>query len=301
MHPDVASVQFVGRQIELSALNHALADHATSGAVLCGPPGVGKTALMTEFVSRCEADSGVAVVRVNATRGLSDVPLGAMVAHLGHVEDCAGSEIAALATALFDHLRTSCSGRTMVLSVDDCHLLDAHSAALVASLARAAGPFVVMTLRSGERQPEDISALSRALPLLRMDLDPLSRRDCIDLARRVLDATLDDETLDELWRTSGGNPLFVVEILRGAVAARSLVRGPDGNWTAKGPISDSPRMVETIGQRLLCLEEREKDLCACVTPFRSTHWSPPCRMWRWNTSRRVACYAPVPKPTAART
>lgn len=67
----------VGRAEELALLRTALGA-ATSGAVLSGPAGVGKTRLAAELAAAAEAQ-GWRVVRAAATRSMSTIAFGAVL------------------------------------------------------------------------------------------------------------------------------------------------------------------------------------------------------------------------------
>ena len=73
-------------------------------------------------------------------------------------------------------------GRRLVLCVDDGHLLDDASAALVHQLVAAGEAFAVVTLRSGEPVPDAVRALWKdelcelvSSATLRADVDGWSR------------------------------------------------------------------------------------------------------------------------------
>src|SRR5262245_15300894 len=103
--------RLVGRQYPLEVIER----HAGGGGgiVLCGPPGVGKTRLAREALSRLSG-CGRPVVWVAATRATSAIPFGA-VSHLLPTDG--------------RHLPEFPHG--MVVAVDDAHLLDDASAAVI--------------------------------------------------------------------------------------------------------------------------------------------------------------------------
>src|SRR5207249_1531820 len=65
-------------------------------------------------------------------------------------------------------------GRPVVLAVDDAHLLDEASAALVHRLAVQGTAVVVVAVRNGERVPDAIAALWKDGPMRRLDIPLLS-------------------------------------------------------------------------------------------------------------------------------
>jgi hypothetical protein len=76
----VAEWPLVGRASELKRLDGLLAD-GSGGAVLAGPPGVGKTRLGIEALALAAA-RGRFPLRITATQTASALPFGAFAAHL---------------------------------------------------------------------------------------------------------------------------------------------------------------------------------------------------------------------------
>jgi len=72
---------FTGREAELRLVGEALADGSTSGVVIAGPAGVGKTRLAAE-AAELAAAQGCAVAWVRASRSARSIPLGAFAALL---------------------------------------------------------------------------------------------------------------------------------------------------------------------------------------------------------------------------
>src|SRR4029453_16755037 len=71
----------VGRERELALVGEALGRSRSSGIVIAGPAGVGKTRLAEELIGLAES-SGFAVVWVLATRAARAVPFGAFASVL---------------------------------------------------------------------------------------------------------------------------------------------------------------------------------------------------------------------------
>ena len=134
------------------------------GAVLIGPAGVGKTTLAREAAERLGSDFG-RIDWIRATASGAAVPFAAFerlldVPQLGKT----ASVLRAARESLGD-------GRLLV--VDDAHLLDSLSAALVYQLAvsRAVRMLVTATIDRA-RMPPEIAALWRDGLLTRIDLSP---------------------------------------------------------------------------------------------------------------------------------
>ncbi|BBX15347.1 ATPase AAA [Mycolicibacterium duvalii] len=146
---------------------------AGTGAALIGPVGVGKTTLAEHVVERVAPDFGrVDWVRATVTR--APVPFAAF-AHLFAVPE-SGSTAAVLRAAR-ERL-----GDARLLVVDDAHLLDPLSAALVYQLAvgRSVTPVLTVSTDSAHHTPTlpaEIAALWQDGLVARVDLHPAGQED----------------------------------------------------------------------------------------------------------------------------
>ena len=205
--------------------------------VLSGAAGMGKSTLLDQLAT--EAAKAV-VLRVRGDAGGLDVPLqpildaladaplsgpGALLAPL--LRPAAGStaaralevshDRAVLADAVGHVVTQLGGGRPVLMLVDDGHLLDPASAALLQHLCRPASrlPLLVVVAARPGVGPE-------WSPAARHELAPLTLEDVGRLAG--------PDRAEELWQRSGGHPLFVSELLR-----------------AEGPLADD--VVAAIAQR----------------------------------------------------
>lgn len=135
-----------------------------SGAALIGPAGVGKTWLLRRAAERLASDfPRVDWVRATATR--TAIPFAA-VEHLVDVPDT--GKTAAVLRAARNRL-----GDGRLLVVDDAHLLDPLSAALIYQLAVGATVRILLSASvSANPVPAEVSALWRDGMLSRIDLEP---------------------------------------------------------------------------------------------------------------------------------
>ena len=143
----------IGRSKELAFLRAAIVERG--GAVVGRVAGVGKTRLAREASSVLE---GWHVRWATATRAASDLPLGG-VAGLGLADegtDLAGGTSFRGRTGLLSRLTTTlierADGRHALVVIDDAHLLDELSAALVYHLATSgAAAALLSTPGMGDR------------------------------------------------------------------------------------------------------------------------------------------------------
>ena len=111
---------------------------------------MGKTRLIRELASAA-AREGHPVETVAGMAGAASIPLGAF-AHLLPEIDAAADRLQLL-RRLSETLRGRGGGARPVLAVDDAHLLDDASAALVLELVRNDGPFLLVGVRAGAMRP----------------------------------------------------------------------------------------------------------------------------------------------------
>lgn len=175
-----------------------------SGVVLIGPAGVGKSTL-----ARAAADRlGAAYPRVDwitATAPLAAVPFAA-VSRLFEVPDTGKT-----ADVLRSARETLGDGRLLV--VDDAHLLDALSAALVYQLAVSGAATLIVTVAPNGTMADGVSALWDDGLVERIDLQPPGHDDS-RLAARVdaFVAGLPDAARHVLEYLAVDDPLAVEEL-----------------------------------------------------------------------------------------
>jgi DNA-binding CsgD family transcriptional regulator len=235
----------VGRQAEVAALAAVIGD-ARTGAVLAGAAGVGKTRLAREALVRAEA-AGWEVEWLVATRAAASIPFGA-VSHLLPSERLGDDRLDTLrrAAAL---LAERGRGRLLILGVDDAHLLDDASAALVHQVALRGLAIVVATVRTGEPAPDSVVALWKDGLARRLDLAALAPEATAELLGRALGGQVDGVTRQEVLRVTQGNPMYLRELVLGGLETGAL-RQVDGVWRWKGGLAGVTRLAELVGARL---------------------------------------------------
>ncbi|HEY2214158.1 MAG TPA: AAA family ATPase, partial [Acidimicrobiales bacterium] len=265
----------VGRTEELAYLAQVIADPTSVGMVVAGGAGVGKTRLVREAGSAAE-ENGCHVEVVTATESARPLPFGAFSRQLP--SDMGSVDRIDLLAVIGRHLASRAEGRPMVLVVDDVHLLDDLSAALVHHVATAELATVLLTLRSGEVSPDATTALHRNGVVTRMELQPVSRSEFNALVEAALGGPAELATLEQMWNLTEGNVLFARELIGDVLASGSL-HVAHGLWRWDGGLGSATRLRETVSGRLGALDDGARsvlDLLAVGEPLSSSvlaRWS----------------------------
>ena len=204
-----------GREAEMEVLRQAWAE-AAGGAgrtvFLAGEPGVGKTRLAAELAGEVDA-TGAAVLVGGCPAGGAE-PYHPLVEALGALPT-AERDRAALLDALAGAVVARARRAPLLLVLDDLHRADRSTLLAVRRLVEvgAESPLlIVATYRD--------TAIDRSHPLTELLSAVLTRPG----ARRVQVESLSSEAVVEmvgdtelgrrLWRESGGNPVWVAQLLR---------------------------------------------------------------------------------------
>ncbi|MDQ3107024.1 MAG: AAA family ATPase, partial [Actinomycetota bacterium] len=249
----------IGRRNELARIAEILGRTEVRGIVLAGTSGVGKTRLGDECLRLADA-AGFSTARVSATRAAASIPLGALAPLLPNLDASVGADLLSRAAAA---LGERAAGRPLLILVDDAHLLDDASAALLHQVAVDAGIFVVATLRNGEPVPDAVVSLWKDGHAERIDIGCLGQGDCDELITHVLGGPVDGGSLVALWRASEGIPLVLRELLLGAQEVGTLV-ADHGLWRLRGAPVASGRLLELIDARLAALDANQRQALELV-------------------------------------
>ncbi|MCM2416574.1 helix-turn-helix transcriptional regulator [Streptomyces sp. RKAG293] len=140
--------------------------------------------------------------------------------------------------------------RKWAVLVDDLHLLDTASAVLLHQLLKTRAIRLIGTVRTGEPTNEAVDALCRADGVHRLQVEAMNRQQVAAALEAALGGRVGRRTIHELHAASGGNVLYLRELVIGALAAGTL--GTDGAiWelAARGP-EGTPKLAELINARL---------------------------------------------------
>ncbi len=239
-----------GRDSELGAIRRALSGTGNySGVVICGAAGVGKTRLAREVLARAQA-AGERTNWITGTESARPLPLGAFTGSITEAPTDTAPNVGRLINSFVAQQR---QGRVLI-GVDDAHLLDGLSAHVVHQLAQTRGPRLVVTMRTGEAEPDAVTALWKDGLLARLDLEPLSEAGTRSLIESTLGGAVDARSAQRFWKLTGGNALFLRQLLKDQVDAGRM-RQVAGVWMWDERVAVSQSITDMVGRQLGELSE----------------------------------------------
>src|SRR5271165_4479365 len=248
----------IGRGEELSRLTAALA--ARRGAVITGPAGAGKTTLAMMCLQQVR-DRKMSVARMTATHASQRLMFGTLAPILPPdpaVDRLSRDGHGQLLRFYARAVTSRAEGRPLVVSVDDAHLLDDGSATLVHQLAMTGAATVLLTVQSGERAPDPVVALWKDGLAERIEVGALGDAAIEELLVTVLGAPVDAASVLVFADRSRGNPLYLRELVTGAVETGALAE-QGGIWRLRvGVLRPTARLAELVALRLGDLSDAER-------------------------------------------
>jgi DNA-binding CsgD family transcriptional regulator len=279
----VGEPSLVGRADELSQIGELLEgrDHLPAVGVVVGDAGIGKTTLWLAALAGAAARG----FRVLASRP-SEVETGYSFSGLTDLVGDVGDEMSpslpppqqraldaallrrdderspveerVVAAALLGTLRSLAERGRVVVAVDDVQWLDRASLGVLRfALARLRDEPVAALLTARGEVPDWVRQTMPDQRVRAIELRPLSVGALHELLRARLGTSFTRPILLRLWETSGGNPLFALEL------ARALERR--GGRIEPGRELPIPSTLEAlIGERLEMLTPEAEEVCRVV-------------------------------------
>ncbi|MDQ3720384.1 MAG: LuxR family transcriptional regulator, partial [Actinomycetota bacterium] len=150
------------------------------------------------------------------------------------------------------------------LCVDDGHLLDDASAALVHQLAATRDAFVVVTLRREAGAPDALAALWKDELCERIGLRELGREEVERLLDEILGGPVEGRSANALWKLTRGNVQFLRELVRYG-RDHGLLVDSGGIWRwSDTKIAVGTRIAELVDLRLGDLDAAQRRVLELV-------------------------------------
>jgi DNA-binding CsgD family transcriptional regulator/tetratricopeptide (TPR) repeat protein len=243
-----------GRSEELRLIEAAISTPDTSGMVICGAAGVGKSRIAREALLSA-ASKGRETRWAVGSSSARVLPLGAFAAWAGSVV----TDTLQLVRGVIDALTRAPPGITVVVGVDDVHLLDEVSIFVLHQIVQRRAAKLVFTVRDGEPIPPGIQDVWKGGQFDRLDLQPLSQGETATLLSATLGGSVDGDAAGRLWRLTRGNILYLRNIVEQEVADGRLAR-QHGCWRWTGDPIVAPDLVEMIESRIGTLPDSVGDV-----------------------------------------
>ena len=164
-----------------------------------------------------------------------------------------------LVRGVIESLTAAPAGTTVVVVVDDVHLLDDLSTFVVQQIVQRGAAKVVLTVRDGEPIPAAVQEIWRGGRFDRLDLQPLSLDETTALLSATLGGSVDPDAAQRLWSLTRGNALYLRNIVEQEVADGQLEQ-QRGYWRWIGDPIVAPGLVELIESRIGALPRPVSDV-----------------------------------------
>src|ERR1700742_3018136 len=230
----------IGRSEEMRAIQAAISASDVSGIVIYGAAGVGKSRIAREALSAAESRGceGRLAVGTSSARA---IPLGVLSAWA----PSGVTDTVQLLRGVIELMTAASSDATVVVGIDDAHLLDDLSIFVVHQIVQRGAAKVILTVRDGEPIPAAVQEIWKGGRFERLDLQPLSLDETTTLLSATLDGSVDPDAAQRLWKLTRGNALYLRNIVEQEVADGRVAK-QHGDWRWIGDPIMPPNLVELI-------------------------------------------------------
>ncbi len=238
------SWDLVGRRTEMRTIEASISAPDVSGVVISGATGVGKSRFARAALAAV-AERGCEVRWVVGASSAHSIPLGAFTAWAR--SDAV--DTVQLLRAVIESLTAAAAGVTVVVGIDDVHLLDDLSTFVVHQIVQRNAAKVIVTVRDGEPIPAAVQEIWKVGRFERLCLQPLSLDETAALLSGALAGPVDPDAAERLWTLTQGNVLYLQNIVEQEVSDGRIVQ-QRGRWRWTGDPVVPPSLVEMIETRI---------------------------------------------------
>ena len=213
----------IGRSEQMRSIEAALSSDG-SGIVVWGEAGVGKSRLAREAIAAGASRGWEPRWAVGASSGQA-VPLGAFTAWT----TSGATDTVQLVRGVIESLTAAPPGMTVVVAVDDAHLLDDLSTFVLHQIVQRGAAKVILTVLDGEPIPAAVQEIWKVGRFDRLDLPPLTLDETTSLLSTALGGSVDPDAALRLWQLTRGNALYLRTIVEQEIADGRIV-AQRGYW-----------------------------------------------------------------------
>lgn len=212
---------FLARTTEVEALSRIATDPTAGGALVVGPPGVGKTTLLRRVAADLD-DSGVPTRWVVGSASDQRIDFSSLGGLLSSAPNAPSLRTTDVYRAAFAELAAAPVGNRVCVFVDNGHLIDEASASLIHKLADSGTITALISARSLGDTGRAVHALWASGQIRQIHLTPLPDEDMAGILTAVLGPTVHPLTRATILDASDGIPLVEREIVAGTLDAGYL-------------------------------------------------------------------------------
>ncbi|AIY03495.1 hypothetical protein ART_3896 [Arthrobacter sp. PAMC 25486] len=254
-HTALRQREFLGRN---ELVEHVVSNLGRPGSnlLLVGAGGVGKTSLAVHSIeTHCGLYPGLQVVHFTATEATQRTPLAVFDSVLSESNLASDQRPDRIGEFIIGQCLNHAAGRPgraavkpgrLIIHIDDVPLLDPMSEAVLEYLISRTDVRVVLTCRSAPGPSGMLVRAWRDGTLRRIDVPELSLAEIGEFAAVILPAQpFAAETIERLHAMTGGNAMFLHELLRVLEASQQL-ESRQGLWVWTGQLPGGTSLVDLL-------------------------------------------------------
>ena len=254
---DLDRIPLVGRDHIAAGVRESLAP-GNCGVVLAGEPGTGKTVLLEHVGGTLDQDMYPVPIRGSSIGARTEY--GALRFLLDATEGDEQEHPVFVFHKLAGLLHSRSRGRTVVLLIDNAHLLDELAAVVIGLLVRSGQAKAVIACTGIAALAADLAGLWKDGLLRIQDIEPFSPAETEAWTAAALGACVSQLAVKALWDKSAGNPAILKTLLTEHVRSGSLL-DKDGTYVLVEPVvPEGKPLSDVVAARLSRLSTTERTL-----------------------------------------